>query len=44
VVEKTLSISLDGDLATIDAVVDVDQCARRHAQDIADKGSVFQNS
>ena len=44
VVEATLAINLDGDLATIDAVKAIDQCARQHAQSIVDKGSVFKNN
>ena len=43
VVETTLAVSLDGDLATIEAVAAIDQRARQKAQDIVDKGSVFKN-
>jgi hypothetical protein len=34
---------LDGDLATIDAVFALDQCARQRAHDLLAKGSVFKN-
>ena len=44
VVETTLALDLDGDLATIDAIAAIDQWARQEAQIIVDKGSVFKNS
>lgn len=44
VVETTLALNLDGDLATIDAIAAIDQWARQEAQCIVDKGSVFKNS
>ena len=38
---QRLQQELDGDLATIDAVFDVDQSARQQAHDLVAKGSVF---
>jgi 1-deoxy-D-xylulose-5-phosphate reductoisomerase len=43
IVEATLATELDGDLATIDAVFSIDQCARQCAHDLLAKGSVFKN-
>ena len=43
IVEATLATSLDGDLATIDAVFAVDRSARKQAIDLVAKGSVFKN-
>ena len=43
IVEATLATSLEGDLATIDAVFAVDRSARRQAHDLVAKGSVFKN-
>ena len=43
IVEATLATSLEGDLATIDAVFAVDQSARQQAHDLLAKGSVFKN-
>ena len=43
IVEATLAMGLEGDLATIDAVFAVDQSARQQAHDLVVKGSVFKN-
>ncbi len=43
IVEATLATGLEGDLATIDAVLAIDQSARQQAHDLVAKGSVFKN-
>jgi 1-deoxy-D-xylulose 5-phosphate reductoisomerase len=43
IVEETLAIGLDGDLATLEGVLTVDQRARQQAHVLVEKGIVFQN-